>query len=249
MNMQLLQGKTAVITGGAAGIGKAASIKFLEEGANVAVWDFDETKAMAWMENHPAYNSSLIFCKVDTSNVQMVEAATADTMSKFGSIEILLNNAGITRDSTLLKMSFEQWQQVINVNLTGVYNCARIIAPIMAEKGYGRIISAASVVALYGNFGQTNYAAAKAGVVGMTKTWAKELGKKGITANAIAPGFIMTEMVAGMPEERIQAVREKVPVARLGKVEEVADLYAFLASDKAAYINGATISIDGGVML
>ena len=194
-------------------------------------------------------NSSLIFCKVDTSNAEMVENAKNETMAKFGNIEILLNNAGITRDSTLLKMSFEQWQQVINVNLTGVYNCARIIAPIMAEKGYGRIISAASVVALYGNFGQTNYAAAKAGVVGMTKTWAKELGKKGITANAIAPGFIMTEMVAGMPEERIQAVREKVPVARLGKVEEVADLYAFLASDKAAYINGATISIDGGVML
>ncbi len=249
MHMKLLEGKTAVITGGAAGIGKAASIKFLEEGANVAVWDFDETKAKAWMENHPAYNSSLIFCKVDTSNAEMVENAKNETMAKFGNIEILLNNAGITRDSTLLKMSFEQWQQVINVNLTGVYNCARIIAPIMAEKGYGRIISAASVVALYGNFGQTNYAAAKAGVVGMTKTWAKELGKKGITANAIAPGFIMTEMVAGMPEERIQAVREKVPVARLGKVEEVADLYAFLASDKAAYINGATISIDGGVML
>ncbi|MBK7696373.1 MAG: 3-oxoacyl-ACP reductase FabG [Saprospiraceae bacterium] len=247
--MKLLEGKTAVITGGAAGIGKAASIKFLEEGANVAVWDFDETKAKAWMENHPAYNSSLIFCKVDTSNAEMVENAKNETMAKFGNIEILLNNAGITRDSTLLKMSFEQWQQVINVNLTGVYNCARIIAPIMAKKGYGRIISAASVVALYGNFGQTNYAAAKAGVVGMTKTWAKELGKKGITANAIAPGFIMTEMVAGMPEERIQAVREKVPVARLGKVEEVADLYAFLASDKAAYINGATISIDGGVML
>lgn len=249
MHMKLLEGKTAVITGGAAGIGKAASIKFLEEGANVAVWDFDETKAKAWMDNHPAYNSSLIFCKVDTSNAEMVENAKNETMAKFGNIEILLNNAGITRDSTLLKMSFEQWQQVINVNLTGVYNCARIIAPIMAEKGYGRIISAASVVALYGNFGQTNYAAAKAGVVGMTKTWAKELGKKGITANAIAPGFIMTEMVAGMPEERIQAVREKVPVARLGKVEEVADLYAFLASDKAAYINGATISIDGGVML
>ena len=247
--MSTLSNKIAIVTGGSSGLGKATLKKFASEGAVAINWDINTQRGTDLLKELEAQGFKSDFYQVDTADIQSVTNATSSIIQKYGCIDILVNNAGITRDATLLKMTDEQWQAVININLTGVFNCTKAVAPYMVEKGYGRIISISSVVGLYGNFGQTNYAAAKAGVVGMTKTWAKELGKKGITANAIAPGFIMTEMVAGMPEERIQAVREKVPVARLGKVEEVADLYAFLASDKAAYINGATISIDGGVML
>ena len=146
-------------------------------------------------------------------------------------------------------MTDDQWQQVININLTGVYNCTRAVAPYMVEKGYGRIISISSVVGLYGNFGQTNYAAAKAGVIGMTQTWAKELGRKGVTANAVAPGFIHTEILDAMPAEVLDKMKAKVPLQRLGKPEEIAAVNAFLASDDAAYINGAVISVDGGITL
>jgi 3-oxoacyl-[acyl-carrier protein] reductase len=170
-------------------------------------------------------------------------------INKFGKIDVLVNNAGITRDATLAKMNVEQWQQVIDINLTGVFNCTRSVVPHMIEKGYGRIISISSVVGLYGNFGQTNYAAAKAGVIAMTQTWAKELGRKGIHANAVAPGFIHTEILNAMPEEVLEKMRSKVPVQRLGKPEDIANINAFLASDQADYINGATISVDGGITL
>ena len=146
-------------------------------------------------------------------------------------------------------MTDEQWDQVIDVNLKGVFNCTKIIAPIMVQNGFGRIINASSVVGLYGNFGQTNYAATKAGVIAMTKTWAKELGKKGINVNAVAPGFILTEMVQAMPEAVLDKMKEKVPLNKLGTPEDIANIYCFLASDRANYLNGATISVDGGITL
>ena len=187
------------------------------------------------------------FLKVNTSNFAEVEVASQKVVEQYGKYEILINNAGITRDSTLKKMTPELWQQVIDVNLTGVFYCAKCAADIMTEQGWGRIVNASSVVALYGNFGQTNYVATKAGLIGMTKTMARELGKKGVTVNAVAPGFILTDMVRKMPEEVLKSMEDKVPVKRLGKPEEIAAAYAFLASDDAAYINGTVISVDGGM--
>lgn len=244
--MGKLENKVAVITGGSAGIGKAAVVRFVQEGARVAIWDVAKDRGRALAEE---LGNKVRFFEVNTTDIASVEAATLATLEAFGRIDILINNAGITRDATLLKMSPEQWDQVIDVNLTGVFNCTKSIAPRMVEQKSGRIINTSSVVGLYGNFGQTNYAATKAGVIGMTKVWAKELGKKGITVNAVAPGFIATEMVAAMPEEVLAKMREKVPVARLGAPEEIASAYAFLASDEAGYINGTTLSVDGGITL
>jgi len=240
--MKRLENKVAIITGGAAGIGAATAIKFAEEGAKVVIWDIDETKGMDL-----ANKLNVMFMKVDTANYTAIEVAAKQVNEHFGRIDILINNAGITRDSTLKKMSVEQWQKVIDVNLTGVFYCTKIISEYMLVNGWGRIINASSVVGLYGNFGQTNYVATKAALIGMTKTLARELGKKGITVNAVAPGFIATEMVAAMPENVIESMKAKIPVARLGEPSEIANAYAFLASDEAAYINGHTLSVDGGM--
>jgi len=189
------------------------------------------------------------FQKVNTASYQEVENAANELFATKGHIDILVNNAGITRDSTLKKMTPESWQQVIDVNLTGVFNCTKIVSAYMTEQQYGRIINTSSVVALYGNFGQTNYVASKAAVIGMTKTLARELGRKGITVNAVAPGFIATEMVAKMPENVLQGMRDKTPVGRLGKPEEIASAYLFLASEEAAFINGTVLSVDGGITI
>jgi 3-oxoacyl-[acyl-carrier protein] reductase len=240
--MKRLENKIAIITGGAAGIGAATAVKFAQEGAKVIIWDLNEEKGAEL-----AKQTGGIFAKVNTANYQEVENAAKNVHDQFGRIDILINNAGITRDSTLKKMTTEQWQQVIDVNLTGVFYCTKIISEYMLMNNYGRIINASSVVGLYGNFGQTNYVATKAGLIGMTKTMARELGRKGITVNAIAPGFIATEMVSAMPENVIESMKAKVPVGRLGNPEEIAAAYAFLASDEAAYINGATLSVDGGM--
>lgn len=241
--------KTAVITGGADGIGKAAAVRFAREGASVVIWDYNEEKGTQTVAEIKAAGGKAYFQKVNTADFDMVKDAAAKTIELTGRIDILINNAGITRDSTLKKMSPEQWQQVIDVNLTGVFNCTKAVADYMLERGSGRIINTSSVVALYGNFGQTNYVAAKAGLIGMTKTLAKELGRKGITVNAVAPGFIATEMVAKMPENVLSSMRDKTPLGRLGKPEEIAAAYAFLASDEAAFINGAVLSVDGGVVI
>ena len=240
--MKRLENKVAIITGGAAGIGAATVVKFAEEGAKVIIWDLNEVKGMEL-----AQQTGAIFAKVNTANYQEIENAAKNVYDQYGRIDVLVNNAGITRDSTLKKMTPEQWQQVIDVNLSGVFYCTKIISEYMLMNNYGRIINASSVVGLYGNFGQTNYVATKAGLIGMTKTLARELGRKGITVNAVAPGFIATEMVAAMPENVIESMKAKVPVGRLGNPEEIASAYAFLASDEAAYINGATLSVDGGM--
>lgn len=244
-----LKDKVAIVTGGANGIGEATVERFLGEGARVFVWDINEERGAGLAKQHSDYGFDAFFQKVNTVNLAEVERAVAEIISQFGQVDILINNAGITRDAMFKKMSSESWQQVIDVNLTGVFNCTKAVYPHMAERKYGRIVTASSVVGLYGNMGQTNYAATKAGVIAMTKVWAKEFGRFNITANAVAPGFIHTEMMDTIPEEILQKLKDKTPLGRLGKTEEVAALYAFLASDEAAYISGAVFSIDGGVTL
>jgi 3-oxoacyl-[acyl-carrier protein] reductase len=245
--MKRLENKVAVITGGADGLGRAAALKFAAEGAQVIIWDMNEEKGNLTIAEIEAEGEKAIFAKVNTASYSEVETATQDAISRFGRIDILINNAGITRDASIKKMTPEMWQQVIDVNLTGVFNCAKCVSAGMVEKGFGRIINTSSVVALYGNFGQSNYVATKAGVIGLTKTLARELGRKGVTVNAVAPGFIATEMVKKMPENVLKSMEEKVPLGRLGTPEEIASVYLFLSSDEASYINGATISVDGGI--
>lgn len=246
--MGKLTDKVAIITGGANGIGKATVLKFLEEGAHVAIWDVNIQKGTAFLEEAKAGNR-LKFYEVNTTSESAVTKAAQQVAADFGRIDILINNAGITRDATTKKMTSEQWDQVIDVNLTGVFNCTRAVYPYMADQEWGRIVSASSVVGLYGNFGQANYAATKAGVIAMSKVWAKEFGKYKITSNAVAPGFIHTEMMDTIPEKVLDNLRAKTPLQRLGKVEEVAALYAFLSSDEAAFITGSVFSIDGGITL
>lgn len=247
--MKRLENKIAVITGGGSGIGRATALRFADEGAHVIIWDVADKKGEEAITALKDKGSNAAYYHVDTTDKEQIAKAAEDVISRYGRIDILINNAGITKDSTLLKMTDEQWERVIDVNLNGVYHCTRAIAPIMAQNNYGRIINASSVVGLFGNFGQTNYAATKAGLIGMTQTLSKELGRNGITVNAVAPGFIATEMIQLMPEDVLAGMEAKVPVKRLGQPEEVAALYAFLASDEAAYINGAVIRIDGGIVL
>ncbi len=245
--MKRLENRVAIITGGADGLGKAGVIKFLEEGAKVVFWDVNKEKAQQTLSELSGKPVEFMF--VNTADFASVEKATGEVLAKYGKIDILVNNAGITRDATLKKMTTEQWQQVLDVNLTGVFNCTKIISENMVEKGYGKIINTSSVVALYGNFGQTNYVATKAGLIGMTKTWAKELGRKGINVNAVAPGFILTDMVKAMPQKVTDMMQEKVPLGRLGQPEDIANAYLFLASEEASYINGIVLSVDGGMVI
>lgn len=247
--MKRFKDKVIVITGGASGIGKSAVSRFLRDGATVVIWDVNEEQGKATLSEVRSNGSIADFMKVNTTSPEEVEQATLATIQKFGQIDVLINNAGITRDATIKKITYNEWQQVIDVNLTGVFNCTRSVIPQMIDKGYGRIINTSSVVGLYGNFGQVNYAATKSGVIGMTKTLAKELGKHNITVNAVAPGFIATEMVKTIPEKVINLMIDKTPLKRLGTPEDVANTYAFLASDEAAFISGAVISVDGAVTI
>ena len=247
--MKRLESKIAIITGGADGIGKATAIRFAAEGATTIIWDMNVEKAESAVSEIISNGGVAVFEKVNTAVFAEVEAATKKLVDSYGKVDILINNAGITRDSSLKKMTPEIWQQVIDVNLTGVFNCCKCVSEIMVVNGWGRIINASSVVALYGNFGQANYVATKAGLIGLTKTLAKELGRKGITVNAVAPGFIATEMVKKMPADVLKSMEDKVPLRRLGMPEEIAATYAFLSSDEAAYINGTVISVDGGITI
>ena len=242
--MGLLESKIAVITGGGCGIGKATAQLFTNEGATVVIAEFDEVSGQSTANELGAH-----FIKTDISNEESVNALFNFVSSKFGQLDILVNNAGILADSTLKKLDSDSFDAVINVNLRGVYLCGRAAANIMIEQGSGVILNASSVVAHHGNFGQTNYVASKAGVIGITKVWARELGKDGIRVNAVAPGFIQTNMTAGMPEKVVGMMGDKVPLKRWGQPEDVANAYTFLASDEASYITGAVLNVDGGVVV
>ena len=242
--MGLLENKIAVITGGGRGIGKATAKLFTNEGATVVIAEFDEVSGQSTANELGAH-----FIKTDISNEESVNALFNFISSEFGQLDILVNNAGILADSTLKKLDPDSFDAVINVNLRGVYLCGRAAADIMIELGSGVILNASSVVAHHGNFGQTNYVASKAGVIGITKVWARELGKDGIRVNAVAPGFIQTNMTAGMPEKVVDMMGEKVPLKRWGQPEDVANAYTFLASDEASYITGAVLNVDGGVVV
>lgn len=245
--MNRLQEKVAIITGSGRGIGRETALLFAQEGARLCVSDIDSASGEQTATEIRRRGGTAIFVRADVSQRADAQLLADTTVNEFGRIDILVNNAGILRDATLLKMTEEQFDQVISVNLKGVFNCTQAVAPIMVQQGRGKIINVSSVVALYGNFGQTNYVAAKAGVIGMTKVWARELGRKGICVNAVCPGFIATEMVKSVPEKILEAMKERIPLGRLGEPQEVAQLFLFLASDEASYINGAVISIDGGI--
>lgn len=244
-----LSNKVAIVTGGSNGIGKATVHKLASCGASIAIFDLDIEAAKEVQNTLLEKGTKCEVYKVNTADTSEVDAATEQVYETFGGIHILINNAGITRDASMKKMTTEQWQKVIDVNLTGVYNCTKAATKYMQQEGWGRIINASSVVAHYGNFGQSNYVATKAGVIGMTKVWAREFGRKGITVNAIAPGFINTEMMKTVPQEYLDGLLAKTPLQRLGEVEDIANAYAFLASDEAAYITGTTLNVDGGLVV
>lgn len=246
--MKSLEGKTAIITGGASGIGRETTLTFIKEGATVIIWDINESNAKETQELAGDLKSGVDFMHVDTTDYAAVEAATNEVMKKYGKIDILINNAGITSDSTLKKMEPAQWQKVIDVNLTGVFNCGKAVSLKMMENNSGKIINTSSVVAHNGNFGQSNYVATKSGVIGLTKVWARELGKYGINVNAVAPGFIETEMILSVPEKVLEGLRGKTPLGRLGKPQDIADAYVFLSSEKSNYITGTVLNVDGGMI-
>ena len=244
---QRLSEKVCLITGAAQGIGLATALKFAREGAAVIVCDVKQSAVDAAVAECQRLGAKAVGYVVDVTQRVMVDAAVKAVLEEFGRIDVLVNNAGITQDARLQKMTVDQFDKVIDVNLRGVFHCAQAVTDAMVAQGSGVILNASSVVGIYGNFGQTNYAATKFGVIGFTKTWSRELGPKGIRVNAVAPGFIATPILATMPEKVIEDMVHRVPLKRLGKAEDIANVYAFLASDEAAYINGAVLEVSGGM--
>lgn len=243
-----LQGKVVIVTGAAAGIGRATAERFTQEGCRVAWWDVKDA----------APTGDGFFQKVNVADAASVEEAVKTVVDKWGGVHVLVNNAGILRDAQLIKykdgavtglMSEESFDAVVGVNLKGVFLCTRAMAPHMIAGGGGVVLNASSVVGLYGNFGQTNYVATKSGVIGMTKTWARELGRYQIRVNAVAPGFIATEMVRQMPEKILQGMVGRTPIGRMGQPEDIANAYVWLASDAASFVTGTVLSVDGGVVV
>jgi len=247
--MKRLDNKVSIITGAAQGIGLATALKFAAEGAIVVICDIKQAAVEAAVQQCQALGATAVGFEMDVTKCERVDEVVAAVKQQFGRIDVLVNNAGITQDARLQKMTLEQFDKVIDVNLRGVFHCSQAVADTMVAQGAGVILNASSVVGLYGNFGQTNYAATKFGVIGMVKTWARELGRKGIRANAICPGFISTPILTAMPDKIVRMMEEKVPLGRLGKPEEIANTYAWLASDEASYINGAVIEVSGGVTI
>lgn len=250
-----MQDKVVLITGGAAGIGKATAARFVEEGARVVICDVDQAAGEATAEE---LGPRVRFYRVDVSDRQAVQEWVDAVMDDYGRIDVLVNNAGVLRDNLLVKvkdgelvkqMPEADFDLVISVNLKGIFNCTQAVAPAMIEQGGGVILNATSIVGLDGNFGQTNYVASKAGVVGMTKVWARELGRYQVRVNAIAPGFILTEMVQQMPEKILEGMVAHTPLGRMGEPRDIANAYLFLASDEASYVSGVTLRVDGGIVV
>lgn len=244
-----LKDKVAIITGAANGLGHEAAVLFAKEGAKVALADFDEEVGTKRAEDLMNDGYEVTFFHVDVADQNSVTKMVTAVMEKYKQIDILINNAGITSDAMLTRLDANKFQEVIDVNLLGVFYCTQVVAPIMSQQGKGKIITTSSVSGVYGNIGQTNYAASKAGVIGMTKTWAKELGRRGICVNAVAPGFIETSMVKSVPENILAEIIKKVPLGRLGKPSDIAHAYLYLASDESDFVNGTVLHVDGGIVM
>ena len=246
----LVDGRIALVTGASRGIGRAVALALAAEGADVAVnYAGSEKAAQEVAEAIRAMGRRALVVQADVSDAEAVQKMVAAVTSEFGRIDILVNNAGITRDGLLMRMKDEDWEAVLKTNLTGVYNCTKAVTKGMMKQRYGRIINMTSVVGVTGNAGQANYAAAKAGVIGLTKSTAKELGSRAITANAIAPGFIESDMTAGLPEKNKQEMAAAIPLGKFGQPADVAQAVVFLASDWASYITGQTLHVDGGMVM
>ena len=246
----LLDGKTALVTGASRGIGRAIALCLAAEGARVAINYAGNVKAAEEVKAAiEAAGGTAILCRADVADSAAVEAMVADVAKEFGAIDILVNNAGITRDTLLMRMKDEDFAKVLDTNLKGVFYCTKAVAKLMMKKRAGRIVNMASVVGLVGNAGQTNYAAAKAGVIGFSKSAAKELASRGITVNAVAPGFIGTDMTADLPESVKEKALSDIPLGRAGQPEDVANAVLFLASDQASYITGQVVHVDGGMVM
>jgi 3-oxoacyl-[acyl-carrier protein] reductase len=253
--MKRLLDRVTLITGGAAGIGQATAERFAEEGAIVAICDVNRTAGEAVAT---ALGNKALFHEVNIADRQAVQEWVDAVVEQYGRIDVLVNNAGLLRDGLLVRikdgelvkqMPEEDFDQVIAVNLKGVFNCTQAVAPVMIRQGSGVILNASSIVGLDGNFGQTNYVATKAGVIGMTKVWARELGRHGIRVNAVAPGFVLTDMVRQMPEHILQNMAARAPIGRMGETRDIANAYLFLASDEASFITGETLRVDGGIVV
>jgi 3-oxoacyl-[acyl-carrier protein] reductase len=253
-----LTDKIVIITGAANGIGRTTAIRFAKEGARVAAWDVADRASEALLTELRETGGDAVFQQVDVTSASDVETALEAVVARWGGVDVLINNAGILRDAQLVKwkdgaavstMTDEQFDSVIAVNLRGVFLCTRAVTPHMIRRGGGVILNASSVVGLYGNFGQTNYAATKAAVVNMTRTWSRELGRYNIRVNAIAPGFIGTEMVQAMPQKVLDSMVARTPLGRLGSPEDIADAYVWLASDRASFVHGTVLSVDGGIVV
>ncbi len=244
-----LENKVAIITGAGSGIGRATALLFAHEGARVVVADINDKSGNEVVEEIRKNGGEGLFVKLDTTSREQTKQMVLKTLDRYGGINILINNAGIIQDALMVKMTDEQWDRVINVNLKGVFNCIQAVVETMISQGSGVIVNASSIVGIFGNVGQANYAAAKAGLIGMTKTLAKELGKKGIRVNAVAPGFIITPMTSTIPEKILEMVKEKTPLRMLGEPQDVAYAYLYLTSDEAKFVNGAVLCVDGGLVL
>jgi len=250
-----LKDRVCLVTGGAAGIGRATAERFAEEGAKVIICDLNES---AGRETAGRLGDESCYYRVDVVNRQEVQVWIEDVVQKYGRVDVLVNNAGVLRDGTLVKVKDGQlvkqmpeadFDLVISVNLKGVFNCTQAVAPYMIRQKSGVILNASSVVGLDGNFGQTNYVATKAAVIGMTKVWARELGRSGVRVNAVAPGFTATEMITAMPENVLEGMKSRTPLGRLGDPRDIANAYLFLASDEASFITGETLRVDGGIVV
>ncbi|MEM7549380.1 MAG: 3-oxoacyl-ACP reductase FabG [Bacteroidota bacterium] len=247
--MKRLKDKIIIITGGAKGIGKTSSLVLAREGAHIVIWDIDKDSCEQTVKEITDQGMNASYHLVNTTNVESTTSTASKVIAELGRIDVLINNAGITRDATIKKMTHKEWTDVIDVNLTGVFNCTKAIVPQMIEQESGRIINTSSVVGLYGNFGQVNYAATKSGLIGMTKTLAKELGKYNITVNAVAPGFIATDMIKTIPEKVIDMMKSKTPLRRLGTPEDIANVYLFLSSEESSFVSGTVLSVDGAISI